>query len=174
MWHGDHSPLERGSMLGNYFGADTSYDLSVPVSQRRLPRNLNRRGDLLGRVAEATAEFFGTPRFLGIMAAFVAGWLIINTLTPWQFDPYTFTFLTLLLSIQASFSSPLILLAQYRQADRDRVQFEQDRQNAERNLADVEYLARELAAVRLTSAATLKIVEELRRQLHDQAATVKN
>ena len=83
-------------MLGNYFNSNSNFDLSVPLSQRRVLRNPNRRGDLLGRVAEATAEFFGTPRFLGMMAAFVACWLIVNTLTPWKFDPYTFTFLRLL------------------------------------------------------------------------------
>ncbi|MGO3885331.1 MAG: DUF1003 domain-containing protein, partial [Mycetocola sp.] len=81
--------------------------------------------------------------------------------------PYTFTFLTLLLSIQASFSSPLILLAQTRQVERDRVQNEQDRIRAERNVADTEYIARELVDVRLSSAELLKEVQRLRKQVSE-------
>jgi uncharacterized membrane protein len=81
-------------------------------------------------------------------------WITWNTLAPqnMQFDPraLNFTLLTLLLSLQASYAAPLILLAQNRQDDRDRVKFEQDRQRAEQNLADTEYLAREVAALRLT------------------------
>jgi len=87
------------------------------------------------------------------MTVFVALWLTWNTLAPTgaQFDPraLNFTLLTLLLSLQASYAAPLILLAQNRQDDRDRVKFEQDRQRAEQNLADTEYLAREVAALRL-------------------------
>src|SRR5690606_31443425 len=68
-----------------------------------------------------------------------------------QFDPraLNYTLLTLILSLQASYAAPMILLAQNRQDDRDRVQIEQDRQRAERNLNDTEYLAREVVALRL-------------------------
>jgi uncharacterized membrane protein len=87
------------------------------------------------------------------MTVFIAIWITWNTLAPTdlQFDPRSlnFTLLTLLLSMQASYAAPLILLAQNRDADRDRVKFEQDRQRAEQNLADTEYLAREVAALRL-------------------------
>ncbi len=101
--------------------------------------------DALGRASEWVASYMGTPAFLAYMTMFILLWLAWNTLgpTPMRFDPYTFTFLTLMLSLQASYSAPLILLAQQRQADRDRVGLENDRQRAERGLADTEYLARE-------------------------------
>jgi uncharacterized membrane protein len=95
----------------------------------------------------------GTSGFLVGMTVFVALWLFFNTYAPKdvQFDPraLNYTLLTLILSLQASYAAPLILLAQNRQDDRDRVQFEQDRQRAERNLADTEYLAREVVSLRL-------------------------
>jgi uncharacterized membrane protein len=95
----------------------------------------------------------GTSYFLVGMTAIVVVWLVFNSLAPTglQFDPRAtnFTLLTLILSLQASYAAPLILLAQNRQDDRDRVQFEQDRQRAERNLNDTEYLAREVVALRL-------------------------
>src|SRR4051812_7152144 len=93
----------------------------------------------------------GTAQFLIGMTLFVAAWIAWNVLAPQSliFDPFPFIFLTLMLSLQASYAAPLILLAQNRQADRDRVAFEQDRQRAERALADTEYLAREVAALRI-------------------------
>ncbi len=95
----------------------------------------------------------GTPRFLVYMTLFVLLWLVWNTWGPadLQFDPreLNYTLLTLILSLQASYAAPLILLAQNRQDDRDRVSLEQDRQRAERALADTEYLAREVAALRI-------------------------
>jgi uncharacterized membrane protein len=96
----------------------------------------------------------GTSGFLIGMTVFVTVWLVWNIFLPrsWQFDPAetNFTLLTLILSLQASYAAPLILLAQNRQDDRDRVQIEQDRQRAERNLADTEYLAREIVALRMS------------------------
>lgn len=104
--------------------------------------------------SERFARFMGTPQFLVYMSIFVASWLAWNTLMPKsaQFDPraLNYTLLTLILSLQASYAAPLILLAQNRQDDRDRVTLEQDRQRAERNLADTEYLAREVAALRIS------------------------
>jgi uncharacterized membrane protein len=95
----------------------------------------------------------GTSGFLVGMTVFVVLWILYNTYAPKgiQFDPraLNYTLLTLILSLQASYAAPLILLAQNRQDDRDRVQFEQDRQRAERNLADTEYLAREIVSLRL-------------------------
>ncbi len=78
-------------------------------------------------------------------------WVGWNVLAPgtWRFDPYPFIFLTLILSLQASYAAPLILLAQNRQADRDRFALEQDRSRDERNLADTEFLTREVAALRI-------------------------
>jgi len=109
--------------------------------------------DRFGRFSEAFARAMGTSGFLIGMTIFVAVWLCWNIFMPpqLQFDPAAtnFTLLTLILSLQASYAAPLILLAQNRQDDRDRVQIEQDRQRAERNLADTEYLAREVVALRM-------------------------
>ena len=109
--------------------------------------------DRLGQFSESFARAMGTSGFLIGMTIFVVVWLAWNTFAPvpLQFDPRStnFTLLTLILSLQASYAAPLILLAQNRQDDRDRVQIEQDRQRAERNLADTEYLAREVVALRM-------------------------
>ena len=118
-----------------------------------LQRSPQPSSDRFGRFSEAFARGMGTSAFLIGMTVFVVVWLAWNTFAPreWQFDPreYNFTLLTLILSLQASYAAPLILLAQNRQDDRDRVQIEQDRQRAERNLADTEYLAREVVALRM-------------------------
>ncbi|MFG2005877.1 DUF1003 domain-containing protein [Spirillospora sp. NPDC048911] len=104
-----------------------------------------------GRLSERIARFLGTARFLVYMTVFVAVWIVWNLVAPaaLKFDPYPFIFLTLMLSLQASYAAPLILLAQNRQDDRDRVQYEQDRARGERSVADTEYLSREVAALRL-------------------------
>jgi uncharacterized membrane protein len=121
-----------------------------------LSRNPRPSQDRFGRFSEAFARGMGTSGFLIGMTIFVAVWLLWNTFAPvpLQFDPRStnFTLLTLILSLQASYAAPLILLAQNRQDDRDRVQIEQDRQRAERNLADTEYLAREIVALRMVVA----------------------
>lgn len=122
------------------------------ATKRRLPR-IWMSSETFGRAAEAFARFMGTPQFLVGMTLFCVVWLAWNTLAPdaWQFDPKTlnFTLLTLILSLQASYAAPLILLAENRSVDRDRVEFENDRQRAERNLADTEYLTREVASLRI-------------------------
>jgi len=109
--------------------------------------------ETFGRLSERVARFLGTWRFIGYMSLFIGLWLVWNLVAPhgWDFDPRhkNFTLLTLLLSLQASYAAPLILLAQNRQADRDRVQYEHDRSLNERSIADTEYLARELAAMRV-------------------------
>ncbi|MGQ4510145.1 DUF1003 domain-containing protein [Dermabacteraceae bacterium P13147] len=109
--------------------------------------------DLFGRVSEAFARFMGTPTFLVGMTIFCAVWLAWNTLLPesLQFDPraLNFTLLTLILSLQASYAAPLLLLAQNRQDDRDRVQSDHDRRNAERNHATTDFITREIAALRI-------------------------
>ena len=106
-----------------------------------------------GRWTESIARGMGTPWFLLILTLICVAWLAWNTWGPesWRFDSAAlgFTALTLILSLQASYAAPMILLAQNRQDDRDRVQMEQDRQRAERNLADTEFLAREVVALRL-------------------------
>jgi uncharacterized membrane protein len=128
--------------------------------------------ETFGRISERFARFMGTARFLVYMTGFIAAWLAWNWLAPrpLQFDPYTFTFLTLLLSLQASYAAPLILLAQNRQADRDRVVGEQDRARDELGLAETEYLTREVASLRLAlrEVATRDFVRsELRALLEE-------
>jgi len=130
--------------------------------------------EAFGRLSERIARSIGTGRFLVYMTVFVAVWLLWNTLTPerLQFDPrdLNFTLLTLILSLQASYAAPLILLAQNRQADRDRVQYEQDRARAERNIADTDYLTRELAALRMAvgDVVTRDFLRSELRQLLDE------
>src|SRR5256886_9193228 len=107
--------------------------------------------EAFGRWSEAIARFMGTARFLVYMTVVIVLWIAWNVLAPrpWRFDPYTFTFLTLVLSLQPSYAAPLILLAQNRQADRDRLAMDEDRRRAAMQKADTEYLAREIAAPRI-------------------------
>jgi uncharacterized membrane protein len=130
--------------------------------------------ETFGRLSERVARFLGTWRFIGYMTFFIAAWLVWNLIMPsdLRFDPRgkNFTLLTLLLSVQASYAAPLILLAQNRQTDRDRVQYEHDRSLNERAIADTEYLAREVAAIRvaLGEVATRDYIRgELQRLLED-------
>jgi uncharacterized membrane protein len=123
--------------------------LSVPRESRRTIRP-NYDPETFGRLSEKFARFIGTARFLVYMTIFVFFWVTWNSLGPadLRFDEYPFIFLTLLLSLQASYAAPLILLAQNRQADRDRVTSQEDRSRDERNLAVTEFMVRELAAMR--------------------------
>ena len=107
--------------------------------------------EAFGRWSEAIARYMGTAKFIVYMTVLIAGWFAWNTLAPahMRFDPYTFTFLTLILSLQASYAAPLILLAQKRQSDRDRLSMEEDRRRAALQKADTEYLTREIAALRI-------------------------
>ncbi len=125
-----------------------------------------------GRMSEKVARGIGSWAFILWMTIAIVIWLGFNiamtdSAAP---DPFPFIFLTLLLSLQASYAAPLILLAQNRQTDRDRVQFQEDRQRTERLLADSDYLAREIAALRMAmgEAATRDYVRgELRSLLDD-------
>lgn len=136
------------------------------------------RTDTFGRFTESIARAMGTPWFLVGLTIFALVWILFNTFAPeaWRFDSAVigFTALTLILSLQASYAAPMILLAQNRQDDRDRVQFEQDRIRAERNLADTEYLAREIVALRLAMndmASKEFIRQELRSLLEEIEGT---
>lgn len=108
-------------------------------------------GEAFGRLSEKFARFLGTARFLVYMSVFVLSWVLWNTLTPsdLRFDEFPFIFLTLILSLQASYAAPLILLAQNRQTDRDRITLAEDRARNDRSMADTEYLTRELASLRI-------------------------
>jgi len=123
-------------------------DLSVP--RGAAPMGARYDADAFGRFSEAIARFLGTGRFLAGQTVLVVGWIILNVLAGvHHWDPYPFILLNLAFSTQAAYAAPLILLAQNRQDDRDRANIERDRQVAARTQADTEYLARELAAVRL-------------------------
>ncbi|MGH2916880.1 MAG: DUF1003 domain-containing protein [Solirubrobacteraceae bacterium] len=106
--------------------------------------------DQFGALAERLARFFGTPRYLVGQTVLVVIWISFNAVA-WslQFDTYPFILLNLAFSTQAAYAAPLILLAQNRQADRDKAEIERDRATNSRALAETEYLAREIAAVRL-------------------------
>jgi uncharacterized membrane protein len=158
-------------------GLDTPQDVRRPLVRRP-----TYDADAFGSFAERFARFMGTARFLIYMTLFVAVWLLFNWLAPGRlaFDDYPFIFLTLMLSLQASYAAPLILLAQNRQEDRDRVIAEQDRTANTRAHADMEFLAREMASLRMAlgEVATrdyvrselrslLQELEETRRQDED-------
>jgi len=124
--------------------------------------------EIFGRWSERFARFLGTSRFLVYMSTFVLFWVIWNSLAPddLRFDNYPFIFLTLILSLQASYAAPLILLAQNRQTDRDRVQNKEDRERNEQNLADTEYLTRELATLR-TAIGEVTTKDYLHKEIAD-------
>lgn len=145
--------------------------LNTPGRQRRslLPTPKWDR-DAFGQFAEGFARFMGTARFLAYMSAFVILWLIFNVvgLFGYKWDPYPFILLNLFFSTQASYAAPLILLAQNRQEARDRVTLDRDRQQAAQNRADMDFLAREIASLRMSvgELATRDYVRsELRAEL---------
>lgn len=124
------------------------------TQRRRLDRPGRRPFELdpdgFAKLSERIARFLGTGRFLAIQTVLVAVWIALNlTAASLRWDPYPFILLNLAFSTQAAYAAPLILLAQNRQDDRDRVALDEDRTRAERTKADTEYIARELAALRL-------------------------
>ena len=123
-------------------------DLSTP--RRGLSLGVHYDPEAFGRFSEAIARTLGTARFLVLQTVIVAVWILINVVSgALRFDEYPFILLTLALSLQAAYAAPLILLAQNRQSERDRLSGERDREMNARALADTEFLARELAAIRL-------------------------
>ncbi|MFI7444253.1 DUF1003 domain-containing protein [Nonomuraea indica] len=149
----------------------TAERLDQPRDLRRTLRPHYDR-EAFGRLSERIARFLGTARFIVYMTVFVGVWVTWNVAAPRSlaFDPYPFIFLTLMLSLQASYAAPLILLAQNRQADRDRVQYEQDRERAERDQAEIEYLTREIAGLRmaLSEVATRDYLRSELQRLLDE------
>jgi uncharacterized membrane protein len=146
--------------------------LDLPGSPRRGLPTRSLDPEAFGNLSERIARFIGTGRFLVYMTVFVLVWLVWNTLAPAgaRWDPYPFIFLTLILSLQASYAAPLILLAQNRQDDRDRVAFERDRAVAGQSRADMEFLAREIAALRLAvgDLATREFIRTELRELSEE------
>lgn len=123
--------------------------------------------ETFGRIAERFARFIGTAKFLVNMSFFVLAWVVWNSVGPvdLRFDEFPFIFLTLLLSLQASYAAPLILLAQNRQADRDRATSQEDRARDERNLAVTEFMVREIAAMRK------ELIAEIKEIINDKSGT---
>jgi uncharacterized membrane protein len=132
-------------------------DLSAP--RGTTPRMTGRYdADAFGRFSEGIARFLGTGRFLAGQTVLVIAWIVLNIVGfVHHWDPYPFILLNLAFSTQAAYAAPLILLAQNRQDDRDRAIIERDREVAARTQADTEFLARELAAVRLALADVVNI-----------------
>jgi uncharacterized membrane protein len=148
-------------------------DLSVP--RGAVPMGGRFDTDAFGRISEGIARFLGTGRYLVGQTVLVIGWIILNVIAGIQhWDPYPFILLNLAFSTQAAYAAPLILLAQNRQDDRDRAIIERDREVAARTQADTEYLARELASVRLalddvmTRADMEESLERLTKLLADR------
>ena len=140
--------------------------LETPRESRRALRP-SYDPETFGRTSERFARFIGTAKFLVYMTIFVTAWVLWNVFGPNQlrFDEYPFIFLTLLLSLQASYAAPLILLAQNRQSDRDRVTSQEDRARDERNLAVTEFMVREIAAMRK------ELVREIKEVLDERLGT---
>lgn len=145
--------------------------LDAPLVQRRALRNAYD-SETFGKLSERIARFIGSWRFIAYMTVFIIGWVAFNVWAPESMRPdsYPFIFLTLLLSLQASYAAPLILLAQNRQADRDRVTIAEDRARTERLMAETEFLSREIAALRvaLGEVATRDFIRGEMRELLDE------
>jgi uncharacterized membrane protein len=123
-------------------------DLGTP---RGTPGGPSYDPDAFARFAERMARLLGTGRYLAAQTFFVFLWIALNlAAVSLRWDPYPFILLNLCFSTQAAYAAPMILLAQNRQADRDRAEIERDRETNSRSLADTEYLAREIAGVRIT------------------------
>ncbi|HET9877355.1 MAG TPA: DUF1003 domain-containing protein [Mycobacterium sp.] len=130
--------------------------------------------DALGRITESVARFFGTGRYLAIQTVLVVAWIVLNVYAAsLRWDPYPFILLNLAFSTQAAYAAPLILLAQNRQENRDRVSLEEDRRRAEQTKADTEYLARELAALRL-AVGEVVTRDYLHHELEDLRELLEN
>ncbi|NDZ96441.1 DUF1003 domain-containing protein [Streptomyces sp. SID6673] len=139
--------------------------LDTPRQNRRLSFNLD--SDVIGVYAERIARFLGTGRYLAIQTVIVIVWVALNLVAvSWRWDPYPFILLNLAFSTQAAYAAPLILLAQNRQENRDKVALDEDRIRSAQTKADTEFLARELAAVRLAVGDTVTR-DYLRKELDD-------
>ena len=142
-------------------------DLSMPTGLKRRRRLVRLDDDMIGAAAERVARFFGTGRYLMWQTIFVIVWIALNIGGYWwNWDAYPFILLNLAFSTQATYSAPLILLAQNRQADRDEITVAADRRRNEQTKADTEFLARELASVRMNLGETVTR-DYLRHELED-------
>lgn len=145
--------------------SSTPRGLYTPRTSRRFTPRLDP--EAVGQITESIARFFGTGRYLLLQTVFVMIWIALNLwAVRWRWDPYPFILLNLAFSTQAAYAAPLILLAQNRQENRDRVALEEDRRRAAQTKADTEYLARELAALRL-AVGEVATRDYLRHELED-------
>jgi uncharacterized membrane protein len=147
--------------------------LSTPGGRRSGVPKLKISPDAFGKFAESFARFMGTARFLTYMTLFVILWVTINVvgLFGFKWDPYPFILLNLFFSTQASYAAPLILLAQNRQEARERVAIERDRQQAAQSRADMDFLAREIASLRM-SVGDLATRDYLRTELRSELRAI--
>jgi uncharacterized membrane protein len=155
--------------------------LNTPGRNRSWLPRMRLPDDAFGSFAETFARFMGTAQFILWMTVFIIAWIVVNRFNSDILgDPFPFIFLTLLLSLQASYSAPLILLAQNRSEARERVSMEHDRQVASQSRADMDFLAREIAALRIRindmptrdflRSELRDLVEELEREDEEQDA----
>ena len=145
--------------------SDPRQRLDTPLTSRRL--SLNVDPEMVGRVSESVARFLGTGRYLLWQTVMVVVWITLNLFAVrLRWDPYPFILLNLAFSTQAAYAAPLILLAQNRQENRDKVSLEEDRRRAQQTKADTEFLARELAALRL-AVGEVATRDYLRRELDE-------
>jgi uncharacterized membrane protein len=146
--------------------------LDQPRATRHSVRRSPSDPDTFGRLSERISRFIGSWGFIAYMTAFVAFWMLWNLFAPadLRFDNWPFIGLTLMLSLQASYAAPLILLAQNRQTDRDRVQYLEDRARIDRIIADEDFLTREVAALRhaVGEVATRDFLRDQLRDLVDE------
>jgi uncharacterized membrane protein len=139
--------------------------LDTPLTSRRFTFNVDP--EAVGNFSEAIARYLGTGRYLAVQTVIVIVWIVLNLFAvSLQWDPYPFILLNLAFSTQAAYAAPLILLAQNRQENRDRVSLDEDRRRATQTKADTEYLARELAALRL-AVGEVATRDYLRRELEE-------
>jgi uncharacterized membrane protein len=145
--------------------SDPRQRLDTPLTSRRLSLTLDP--EAVGRASESVARFLGTGRYLLWQTILVVVWICVNLFAvTLRWDPYPFILLNLVFSTQAAYAAPLILLAQNRQENRDKVSLEEDRRRAEQTKADTEFLARELAALRL-AVGEVATRDYLRRELDE-------
>jgi uncharacterized membrane protein len=147
--------------------------LYTPRTSRVVAPRVNP--EAVGQITESVARFFGTGRYLLLQTIVVVAWIVLNAFAVrLRWDPYPFILLNLAFSTQAAYAAPLILLAQNRQENRDRVALEEDRRRAAETKADTEYLARELAALRLAIGEVAKTHDYLRRELEELRFLLKD
>jgi uncharacterized membrane protein len=145
--------------------SDPQQRLATPRTSRRPSLKFDQ--EAVGRYSEAIARFLGTGRYLMWQTVLVIVWITLNLFAVGlRWDPYPFILLNLAFSTQAAYAAPLILLAQNRQENRDKVALEEDRRRSQQTKADTEFLARELAALRL-AVGEVATRDYLRRELDE-------